>query len=154
MANARKFFTPDQQKIVTDAIAHAEKQTSGEIMVHIDDKCKEDVLDRAAYVFELLNMHKTELRNGVLFYVAFEDRKFAIIGDAGINSKVEEGFWDSTRDIVIENFKKGEYAEGLAAGVKKAGSELQKYFPYQKDDVNELSNEMSFGSDHDKKNDE
>jgi len=102
-------------------------------------------LDQAAYIFEKLAMHKTELRNGVLFYLALEDHKFAILGDAGINQKVEEDFWECTKEVVIEKLKEGLFAEGLAEGIIRAGERLKEHFPYQSDDVNELSDEISFG---------
>lgn len=144
---AKELFTDDLRKKVVLAIEEAELNTSGEIRLHVDDKCKEEVLDRAAYVFEKLEMHKTELRNGVLFYLAVEDRKFAILGDVGINQKVPSNFWDEIKEDVISHFKKAEYAEGLAAGIVKAGKQLRTHFPYQEDDVNELDNEISFNND-------
>lgn len=144
---AKDIFSKAEQKLIVDAIKEAELNTSGEIRVHIDNSCKEDVLDRAAYVFETLKMHETELRNGVLFYVAYDDHKFAILGDAGLNAKVPENFWDSTKDEVISMFKEGQYAQGLANGILKAGKELKQHFPYRKGDVNELDNDISFGSD-------
>lgn len=144
---AKELFTDDLRKKVVLAIEEAELNTSGEIRLHVDDKCKEEVLDRAAYVFEKLEMHKTELRNGVLFYLAVEDRKFAILGDVGINQKVPSHFWDEIKEDVISHFKKAEYAEGLAAGIVKAGKQLRTHFPYQEDDVNELDNEISFNND-------
>ena len=142
---ASDILSKSEQQLVVDAIKEAELNTSGEIRVHIDNSCKEDVLDRAAYVFETLKMHETELRNGVLFYVAFQDHKFAILGDAGINAKVPENFWDGIRDEVIANFKQNNYAQGLAKGIKMAGKELKSHFPYQEGDVNELKNDISFG---------
>lgn len=147
MAKSKQFLSESEQELVTQAIKSAEKNTSGEIMVHIDDKCSEEVLDRAAYWFEVLEMHKTELRNGVLFYLAYEDRQFAILGDAGINQKVPVGFWDEIRDTIISHFKKGEYAQGLATGIEMAGKQLGDHFPYQTNDKNELSDEISFGKE-------
>jgi len=138
-------FTKEQQKMIVDAIKQAEHNTSGEIRIHIEKKCKIDVLDRAANVFAMLKMHKTELRNGVLFYLSVEDRKFAILGDVGINIKVPEDFWDSVKDTVLEQFKQGNQTEGLIKGILMAGEKLKAHFPYQKDDVNELSDEISFG---------
>ena len=138
------FFTQEQKKLVTDAIKEAELNTSGEIRVHIESNCNEDVLDRAAYTFEKLAMHKTELRNGVLFYLSVNDRKFAILGDAGINAVTPDNFWDEIKERVIGHFKKEEYAEGLSNGIKMAGQALKEHFPYKKDDVNELSDEISF----------
>lgn len=145
MGNARNFLSEADKNAVLKAIETAENNTSGEIMVHIDDKCSEDVLDRAAYVFEMLEMHKTKLRNGVLFYLAYEDHKFAIIGDAGINTVVPEHFWDEIRDKVISDFKAGNYGKGLSEGIIMAGQQLKKHFPIQKDDINELPNDISFG---------
>ncbi len=138
------FFNQEQKKQVTDAIQEAELNTSGEIRVHIESNCNEEVLDRAAFMFEKLAMHKTELRNGVLFYLSVNDRKFAILGDAGINKVTPDNFWDEIKETVIGHFKQEEYAEGLSNGIKMAGKALKEHFPYQKDDVNELSDEISF----------
>lgn len=140
-----KIFTEEQKKQIVEAIKQAEKNTSGEIKIHIERKCKEDVLDHAAFMFEKLEMHKTELRNGVLIYLAVEDRQLAILGDAGINMKVPKGFWEETRDIMIANFKNGDFAKGLSEGIIKAGEQLKAHYPYQKGDVNELSDDISFG---------
>ncbi len=85
------------------------------------------------------------MRNGVLFYLAIEDRKFAILGDAGINARVPSDFWDATKELMVEKFKLGLMAEGLIAGILMAGEQLKSHFPYQQDDVNELSDEISFG---------
>ena len=138
-------FTEENKLHITNAIRVAETNTSGEIRVHIEKYCKEDVLDRAAYVFEKLEMHKTELRNGVLFYLAIEDKKFAILGDAGINQEVPGNFWEDVKEIALKKFKEGAYADGLAEGIIKAGEQLKEHFSYQADDVNELSDEISFG---------
>jgi uncharacterized membrane protein len=141
----QKYFTEADKLQITNAIRVAETNTSGEIRVHIEKRCVGDVLDRAAYLFEKLEMHKTALRNGVLFYLAVEDRKFAILGDAGINEKVPEDFWEITKNTVIEKLKEGQISEGLADGIIMAGQQLKAHFPYQNDDVNELSDEISFG---------
>ncbi|MEN8115534.1 MAG: TPM domain-containing protein [Bacteroidota bacterium] len=140
-----KYFTEENKLQITNAIRVAETNTSGEIRVHIEKHCKGDVLDQAAYVFEKLGMHKTELRNGVLFYLAVEDHKFAILGDAGINQTVPDDFWESTKETVIAKLKEGLYAEGLSDGIIMAGEQLKEHFLYQSDDVNELSDEISFG---------
>ncbi len=140
-----KQFTKEQKHQITDAIKTAENNTSGEIRVHIEGKSKVEVLDRAAEIFAQLKMHKTELRNGVLFYVAITDHKFAILGDAGINAKVPENFWDEINGLVLSFFKEEKYAEGLAKGILKAGEQLKAHFPVRSDDVNELSDEISFG---------
>lgn len=139
-----QFFNEEQKKQITDAIKSAELNTSGEIRVHIESDCKTDVLDRAAYIFEKLAMHKTELRNGVLFYLSVTDRKFAILGDAGINAVTPDNFWDEIKETVITHFKKEEFAQGLSKGIEMAGNALKEHFPYQTDDVNELSDDISF----------
>ena len=139
-----QFFNEEQKKLITDAIKEAELNTSGEIRVHIESSCKEDVLDRAAYMFEKLAIHKTELRNGVLFYLSVNDRKFAILGDAGINAVTPDNFWEEIKETILNHFKKNEFDLGLSTGIKMAGQALKEHFPYQKDDVNELSDEISF----------
>ncbi len=139
-------FTTEQKAQITDAIKEAELNTSGEIRVHIEKSCKIEVLERASQVFSKLQMQKTELRNGVLFYLAMNDRKFAILGDAGINAKVPEGFWDNISETVVSEFKNSKYSNGLAKGILMAGTKLKEHFPHQQDDVNELSDEISFGN--------
>lgn len=141
---ASSFFTKEQQARIRDAIQVAEKSTSGEIRVHIETRLPGDVLDRAAWIFNKIGMLKTEERNGVLFYLAITDHKFAIIGDAGINAKVPKGFWDEIKDVLEKHFRDEKFIEGLAKGILMAGLQLKEHFPYQKDDVNELSDEISF----------
>jgi uncharacterized membrane protein len=141
---AASFFTKEQQVLILASIKEAEKDTSGEIRVHIETSCAEDVLDRAAWVFDKLGMKKTAERNGVLFYLAVSDRKFAIIGDAGINSKVPAGFWDDIKGILQKNFRENRFTEGLTEGISLAGKQLKIHFPYQKSDINELSDQISF----------
>lgn len=143
---ASNFFTKDEKAKIVQAIAAAEMDCSGEIRVHIDTHCDGDVLDRAAYVFEKLKMHKTSLRNGVLFYLAVDDHKLAVIGDAGINKLVPEGFWDCEKEVMLEHFKKSEFVEGLVKGISLAGQKLKEFFPRQHNDANELSDEISFSS--------
>jgi uncharacterized membrane protein len=143
----REKFSPADNLQITNAIRAAEHATSGEIRVHIEERCSIDPLDRAAYLFQKLDMHKTQQRNGVLFYLAFTDRKFAIIGDAGINQKVPEGFWNDVYKLVTEYFKKGDFAGGLSEGIILAGNQLKAHFPLKENDVNELTDEISFGEE-------
>jgi len=142
---AAEFFTPEIQAEIVKAIKKAESQTSGEIRLFVEDRCKDDVLDRAAFMFEKLQMHETELRNGVLFYLAYLDHKFAIIGDAGINAKVGNDFWNQIKDSMKEKFSQEQFKEGLSEAIIQSGEALQKYFPGQKDDKNELSDHVELG---------
>ncbi len=142
--SAKTFFSDQEKEDITLAIKNAELDTSGEIRVHIEDKCAGDVNDRAAYLFEKLDMHKTELRNGVLFYLAIKNRKFAILGDAGINAIVPDDFWENIRDTLLNYFRENRFAEGLIEGITMAGKQLKSRFPYQQDDVNELPDDISF----------
>jgi uncharacterized membrane protein len=141
---ASEIFTEKVKANIIKAIENAELETSGEIKLHVDNTCEKDVLDRAAYLFKKLKMHNTDLKNGVLFYVAIEDRKIAILGDIGISNKVENDFWDEVRDIVLKRFKASQFSEGLTEGIAKAGEKLKIHFPYSESDVNELDNEISF----------
>src|SRR6478735_11085004 len=117
-------FTEEEQQRIQKAVADAERQTSGEIRVCIEKTCSDEVLDRAARYFAQLEMHKTRLRNGVLIYVATVDRKFAIIGDAGINKVVPANFWDTAKEDMLSQFKFGNLVEGIITGVTKAGEQL------------------------------
>jgi uncharacterized membrane protein len=143
---ARTFFTEDQLLSIHNAIAAAELKTSGEIRVHIDEKCKGEVLAQAAIIFSDLKMDKTELRNGVLFYLAVSDKLFAILGDKGINEKVPADFWDNIRDTMLNHFKKDEFTEGLKKGIEMAGEKLIAHFPFERHDLNELENDITFGN--------
>lgn len=141
---ASEFFTKEQQEQIRDAIREAEDLTSGEIRVHIETKTSGNVLDRAAWIFKRIGMHGTAERNGVLFYLAVTNRKFAVIGDQGINSKVAEDFWDDIKATVKKYFSEGRFAEGLVNGISMTGSQLKVHFPFRKNDVNELPDDISF----------
>jgi uncharacterized membrane protein len=143
--SASDFFTREQRDDIKQAIMNAELDTSGEIRVHIDSKCKGDVMERALEVFRQLKMHETELRNGVLFYLAVKNRKFAVIGDEGINKVVPDDFWDNLKLDMLDNFREEKFTEGLIEGISRTGEYLKKHFPYQTDDINELSDDISFG---------
>lgn len=137
-------FTEDEQRRIQRAVEAAERNTSGEIRVCVEKTCSEEALDRAAKYFGQLDMHKTKLRNGVLIYVATVDRKFAIIGDSGINTVVPDVFWDATKEEMLNNFKFGNLTEGIITGVTRAGEQLKKYFPYLTGDKNELPDDIAF----------
>ena len=139
------FLTADQQATVVDAVRLAEKGTSGEIRIHIDGDCPSTALERAEEVFGKLGMHRTELRNGVLIYLACNTKVFAIIGDKGINDVVPEHFWEDVTAMMSAEFRAGRFTEGLSKGVLMVGEKLKTFFPYQKDDVNEQPDEISFG---------
>ena len=143
MSKTEDFLSKTDEQEIVQAIVEAEKNTSGEIRVHIEEHSEKSPLDRAQEVFFELNMNETQDQNGVLFYICVSDKKFAIIGDKGINDAVESDFWDGTKDTVIANFKEGNFKKGLVEGILKAGQRLKHYFPYQSDDTNELSNEIS-----------
>ena len=143
--HASDFFTPDERKSIMQAIESAEMNTSGEIRVHIEDSFNGELCDRAATLFARLSMHKTELRNGVLFYLALNKRQFAVIGDAGINKVVPPTFWSDIKTAMESDFKNSRFSEGLSKGIHMAGDQLKLHFPYKTGDTNELPNDISFG---------
>ena len=145
MIKAKDFFTKDQQKIIVDAVKEAELNTSEEIRVFIEDNCKGDALDRAAHIFEQLEIHKTKERNGVLFYLALSHRKFAILGDVGINIKVKKDFWDDIKHEMVRHFKAHDFTTGMSKGIIMAGDAMKTHFPHQTDNVNELPDDIVFG---------
>jgi uncharacterized membrane protein len=145
MSKVEEFLTKAEEGEIVEAIRLAEKNTSGEIRVHLEKKTSMATIDRAVEVFNQLNMDKTKESNGVLIYVAVKSRQFAIYGDKGIYQKVGEDFWDSTKEIMLKHFKEGNNKVALVEGILKAGEQLKHFFPYESDDIDELSNEISKG---------
>ncbi|WP_031425858.1 TPM domain-containing protein [Flavimarina sp. Hel_I_48] len=142
-ATVEDFLTKNEEEAVVEAIRQAELRTSGEIRVHLERKFKGDAFKRAKVLFQELKMDNTKAENGVLFYVAIEDRKFAICGDRGINEKVPANFWESTKELMQSHFKQGKFKQGLIDGITSAGEQLRTFFPWNTDDKNELSDEIS-----------
>ncbi|WP_299670070.1 TPM domain-containing protein [uncultured Polaribacter sp.] len=145
MNKVEAFLTPAEEKEIISAIRIAEKNTSGEIRVHIEASSEKDHYERALEVFHLLKMFNTKDANAVLIYVAVNDHKFVIYGDNGIHNVVAKDFWDTTKDAMQNHFKNGNFKQGIVAGILKAGEELKAHFPWQIDDEDELSNEISKG---------
>lgn len=153
MSKVEDFLNSEEEAAIIEAIRTAEKNTSGEIRVHLEarsisteePKKQIDAFDRAAEVFDMLQMNNTKESNGVLLYVAVEDRTLVIMGDKGINDVVGQNFWESTKDTIINHFKDGNMKQGLVEGILKAGEKLKKHFPHRKDDKNELPDDISIG---------
>lgn len=153
MSKVEDFLNSEEEAAIIEAIRTAEKNTSGEIRVHLEarsisteePKKQIDAVDRAAEVFDMLQMNNTKESNGVLLYVAVEDRTLVIMGDKGINDVVGQNFWESTKDTIINHFKDGNMKQGLVEGILKAGEKLKKHFPHRKDDRNELPDDISIG---------
>lgn len=139
----KDFFTPEEESKIIDAIKIAEKNSSGEIRLHLTGEIKKDPMKEAIRVFNRLKMYKTSARNGCLILLGLKNKKIAVIGDKGINEKVGEDFWKDVISIMIENFKKEDYVTGISNAVIRIGEKLKVFFPYQSDDINELSDEIS-----------
>ena len=142
---AYKVISPDQRAELKAAIGKAEKRTSGEIRLLIEDHAEDGPLDRAAFLFHELGMDKTELRNGVLIYVAFLDRKFSILGDKGLHEKVGDAFWDAIKEKMLQQFREGNIVAALLEAIHASVEALSTHFPYTKGDKNELSDDIIFG---------
>ncbi len=143
-----EYFSKDEKKAIVEAIREAEKNTSGEIRVYFEQSTKRmSTMDRAYRAFQKLGMQKTEQKNGVLIYIAFGDHECAIIGDRGIHEKVGHHFWEEELEILRSHFRRDEYVAGLQKAIRLAGERLAEYFPYQRDDVNELDDELYFDED-------
>jgi uncharacterized membrane protein len=145
MCRARDLFSKEEMEDIQQAITWAELDTSGEIRVHIEDTCVGDPMERAREIFFKLGMESTELRNGLLFYLATESRKFAILTDEGIRAQITNGFWDVINQKMLNLFREGRFTEGLCEGITFAGEQLRKLFPRRKKDKNELPDEVTFG---------
>lgn len=145
MGYTAQFLTAGEEQEIVKAIGEAEQNTSGEIRVHIEATAEADPFIRAQQVFHSLSMDNTREENGVLIYVAVNDRKFVIYGGSGIDRVVPEGFWDTTKDVMAAHFKKGAFKQGLVAGILRAGKELKAHFPRDENDTNELSDAISKG---------
>jgi len=144
MSNAVTILNREEDRRVVEAIKQAELNTSGEIKVHIENHCRGNVEKRSLFIFNRLKLNKTQLRNGVLIYLAVKDHKFAILGDEGINKVVEDGFWNDVKDLMQAHFREGHFAEGLEQGIMRCGEKLKTYFPYQSDDINEIPDDISY----------
>jgi uncharacterized membrane protein len=143
--NVKKFFSESERQKIIEAIKDAELETSGEIRLHLESRCKGDALERTVQLFEKLKMHETRLRNGTLIYLAIEDRKFAIFGDEGINAVVPENFWQDVKEEMRKYFSEKKFVDGLVVGIVHVGHKLKEFFPYQDDDINELPDDISTG---------
>ena len=139
----KKFFSPEEQERIIGEIRKAEDRTSGEIRVHLDCCSREIPLEKAKQVFHRLGMTRTKHRNGVLIYLATEDRKFAILGDEGIHRVVPENYWEDVKEKMQKQIRDGRICEGICLGIREIGEKLKTYFPVEKDDRNELPDTIS-----------
>ena len=131
---------------VREAIRTAERETSGEVRVSVAPFFWGSVRKVAQKAFVRMGMTKTRARNGILFFIVPSRRAFAVIGDEGIHAKVGQEFWDGLAAALSERFRKGDFSEGLVAGIATAGERLKAHFPYDAaTDLNELPDDIDFG---------
>ena len=145
--NLESFLNEKEIKDLAVIISKAELLTSGEIRLHLEEKCQIDTEVRALEVFYSLNMGKTRLKNAVLIYISYGDQKFAICGDKGIHENVSNRFWKSLRNGLKRSFEKKDFFNGISVTIMECGRQLRTYFPYQHDDINELENHVTFEKD-------
>jgi uncharacterized membrane protein len=138
------FFSKKEKTAIIQAIQSAELKTSGEIRVHLERHAREPFFEHAREIFQKLGMTKTKDRNGVLIFMGLASRRFAILGDKGIYERLPEGFWDDIADQMTQDFKKDLFADGIVKAILRVGEKLRQYFPYERDDMNELPDEISF----------
>lgn len=134
----------DEERLIA-AIREAELRCSGEIRIHLVRRCKNEPAEAAARVFEELGMRETANRNGVLIFVAWNSRRFSIIGDTGIHEKVGQPFWLAVHDAMKAQFAAGDLTGGIEAGIRMVAEQLTQHFPRMDDDVNELDDSISYG---------
>jgi uncharacterized membrane protein len=144
LAPVRRLLSePDEARVIA-AIRVAESKTSGEIRVHVERRCAANAMATASRWYRRLGMDETKERNGILFYVAVDDRTFAVVGGQGIHAKVGAAFWEALRDAMREGFVEGDPASGLTRAIAEAGLRLAEHFPRRADDTNELPDEISY----------
>jgi len=142
---ANKFFSENEQNSIVQAIREWEKDTTGEIKLHIENKCKTDPLLRTKELFQKLKLHETKNKNAVLIYLAVQSHTFAVWGDTGINAKVDTDFWNTIAWVIEDHFKQNLYKVGTLEAIKLVGQKLVKFFPVgDADNENEISNDISF----------
>ncbi len=142
-SQVESFFTAIEEQEIIDCIRAAERRTSGEIRVHLERRCHTDVYARAQELFHALKMDNTKQENGILFYLAIEDRQFAVLGDRGIDAVVPVDFWNSIKDKMQARFRESEFKNGLIAGIQAVGEKLAVFFPWDEDDTNELPDQIT-----------
>ncbi len=136
-----------QQTQLLQAIRLAEQQTSGEIRVFLERRCRYmDATDRAAEIFYAQGMQQTAQRNAVLIYLATQDHQVAVWGDQGIHEKLGPHYWQERVQEMLLLFRKEDYLQGLISCVEATGEALRRHFPYDRStDRNELSDDILFG---------
>lgn len=141
----RQFLGEEDFAAIDQAIKAFEKRTSGELVVSFQLISRGDPYREGRRIFKRLKLHQTRERNAVLVVIFLNSRKFAVLGDQGIDEKVPAGFWDQTVATMGAHFREQRYREGLVEGIQLLGGQLAEHFPYREDDVDELSDEVRFG---------
>lgn len=141
----RKFFSKAEEERIIGAIKEAERSTSGEIRFYVESRCEGDAYEKAVEIFHHMQLHEKNHRNGVLIYIAIKDKKFAIVGDEGIHTKVTDVFWEGVRSSMIELFKQDKLVEGICEAIKQVGEKLKESFPFDPNDTKGYTDKINHG---------
>ncbi len=143
----KPFFDEAEQERIVQAIRSCERLTSGEIRVYVESKNPlVSPLDRAKEVFFGLKMEKTDLRNGVLLYMATSHKELALFGDEGIYKATGAEYWNAEVKKMLDAIKASHIVDGVVGCILDVGEALKTHFPYiPSEDKNELPDDIVFG---------
>jgi hypothetical protein len=139
-------YSQSDLDFLKSCIEKAERTTSGEIRLHLEAVCSNEIPEnRAQEVFMELGMTQTKQRNAILIYLAFESKKFVLWGDQGIHERVGQDFWDKQAQYLSEQLKDGNFVSGMQKVIEQLGVALGEFFPWDDSDKDELDNSISTG---------
>lgn len=146
-----KFINEEEKSAIKESVRLAESRTSGEIKVLVVGSCnkpwpfmsdKKAIYRRAVKEFSAMQIGKTADHTGILIMLSLKERKVQVLADKKINDKVTQDTWSKAVEIIVNNIKQNNQAQGIIQAVEFVGNILAQHFPRKQDDINELSDEI------------
>ncbi len=136
----RKDVSQKTLDAIARAVEEAESKTSGEIVLHVVHNLLpfESSRRRAYRAFKALRIGETRLRNGVLLFLVMKKRRFEIVADEGAHEKVGTAVWEEIALRISEAIHRDGFEAGVCRGVALLGEALERHFPREESDADEL----------------
>jgi uncharacterized membrane protein len=127
----KHFLNRLEHERVHRAVQSAEKDTSVRIVVYISHRRVTDPMKAGHQAFKKLKLETEQEKAGLLFFIAPQSRKFAVLGGTALHEKLGQAWWDRLVQVLSADFRREKFTDGLVSVLDEIAPALKLHFPFR-----------------------